>query len=162
MDWWNNMLKKVVRERESHIGGDHLCLLSAATGFLDNTLMMAIGYYEHHSNCGDVSLPKKSRPACKTRSNQLLLLRRHVDLGRENAGGLGLQTNSKWVFLFSASLYIDYSEPWKVVSPPADNQKFFQSALRFARRYKNFGCGSVQLSPRDSCASTKLVHSALD
>lgn len=64
MDRWNSVLKQLVAESERRREGGRSCLVSAAAGLLDNTPMMAIGYYKHYSNCGDVRGPKKSRPAC--------------------------------------------------------------------------------------------------
>lgn len=61
MDRWNSMSKELVGGGGRKEG---LCLVSAAAAALDNTPTMAIGYYEHYSNCGDVRVPKKSRPAC--------------------------------------------------------------------------------------------------
>lgn len=58
--WVDGWIERHVKRRE----GGLVCLVSAAAGHLDNTLTMAIGYYEHYSNCGDVKVPVKSRPAC--------------------------------------------------------------------------------------------------
>ena len=50
------------RERKRNTRGGRLCLVSAAAGLLDNTLMMAIGYYERYYNSGDVRAAEESRP----------------------------------------------------------------------------------------------------
>lgn len=64
MDRWNSVLKKLVGESKRRRERGLVCLVSAAAGRLDNTPMMAIGYYEHHSKCDDVRVPVKSRPGC--------------------------------------------------------------------------------------------------
>lgn len=69
-----------------------LCFVSVA---MDPIYSTPISYYRGYSNYCDVRGPKQSRPACQTGSPTDCACRLFVSLGRDSAGGVGLQGNSK-------------------------------------------------------------------